>query len=805
MAKRRLSDAEIANLADRFGGRVANNSNGKPRDILDIPESLRGALAKEAELLQNTPLPGEPEPEWLAVQRRLFPTAGQHRATVASSEEAAPSGWDSVRTTAKRIVPAVAGGIIGGVSGGPPGAVGGLVAGTAIGETWAQRDEQRNSGEAFVPDRTRLAIAAGSAALPWGAIARPAGAVARTVAPRVTANAARFFNPASPAARTLAESIRHETPRLMARGAAQGAPINVIEGQASRTFQHQPTTIGDIGRDATLGALVGAGVPLAGNIVQSPLRAMAPDTGRGVPEWLRRRDTRTTAAQQRQDVNRQISGSDPRQSTSSFLAEGGYTGTLQEQQLAVKLDIDEANRRIREAVSQDATLDIPISDAKNLSDELEKIANHYGAQNSQGDEIFANKARALSKSLIAEGAPPGTYLERVSPDTALDIRQFLDAQRTQGSYSPEFSVNASPQATLRNLSDGVRRDISEGIPAIADTLAFSHNANRAYEDILQSGASSRNASGDFINWRSVGGAGVGVAVSPGAAAAAAGTMAANRSARFRSGLGRRINELAGNRFAEIPVIGDMPLIRPDQPQITSGARPMPASPDPSGAIPQNREYWADPYSTDLRGVPGQRLLADVGQQGHARRVAPPPDPSGGVAQGDPSLGMARDASGNWVVQQIPPSARTSAAESVELGGRTPADPTPIPPSRFPATDVFRREVGHQTQRTGGAERTPFSVGPQRARAGASEAIPDPLPEHYRQMETDLTRVLTSRFDQVETLKAIREAFPRTDIISVGAGSPAPMKVELPDGEFITVRTQAAADKFRKFLDDYLTK
>ena len=759
MAKRRLSDAEIANLADRFGGRVANNSNGKPRDILDIPESLRGALAKEAELLQNTPLPGEPEPEWLAVQRRLFPAAGQHRATVASGEEAAPSGWDSVRTTAKRIVPAVAGGIIGGVSGGPPGAVGGLVAGTAIGETWAQRDEQRNSGEAFVPDRTRLAIAAGSAALPWGAIARPAGAVARTVAPRVTANAARFFNPASPAARTLAESIRHETPRLMARGAAQGAPINVIEGQASRTFQHQPTTIGDIGRDATLGALVGAGVPLAGNIVQSPLRAMAPDTGRGVPEWLRRRDTRTTAAQQRQDVNRQISGSDPRQSTSSFLAEGGYTGTLQEQQLAVKLDIDEANRRIREAVSQDATLDIPISDAKNLSDELEKIANHYGAQNSQGDEIFANKARALSKSLIAEGAPPGTYLERVSPDTALDIRQFLDAQRTQGSYSPEFSVNASPQATLRNLSDGVRRDISEGIPAIADTLAFSHNANRAYEDILQSGASSRNASGDFINWRSVGGAGVGVAVSPGAAAAAAGTMAANRSARFRSGLGRRINELAGNRFAEIPVIGDMPLIRPDQPQITSGARPMPASPDPSGA----------------------------------------------VAQGDPSLGMARDASGNWVVQQIPPSARTSAAESVELGGRTPADPTPIPPSRFPATDVFRREVGHQTQRTGGAERTPFSVGPQRARAGASEAIPDPLPEHYRQMETDLTRVLTSRFDQVETLKAIREAFPRTDIISVGAGSPAPMKVELPDGEFITVRTQAAADKFRKFLDDYLTK
>ena len=164
------------------------------------------------------------------------------------------------------------------------------------------------------------------------------------------------------------------------------------------------------------------------------------------------------------------------------------TGTLQEQQLAVRLDIDEANRRIREAVSGDANLDIPISDAKNLSNELEKIANHYGAQNSQGDELFANRARSLSQSLIAEGAPPGTYLERVSPDTALDIRQFLDRQRTEGSYSPESSVNASPQATLRNLSDGVRRDIGEGIPAIAAALEFSHTASRSYEGCGNNGS-----------------------------------------------------------------------------------------------------------------------------------------------------------------------------------------------------------------------------------------------------------------------------------------------------------------------------
>ena len=754
MAKRRLSEAEIANLADRFGGRVANNSNGKPRDILDVPESLRGALAKEAELLQGTPLPGEPDPEWIVRQRSMFPNAGQHRAR---GPPTSASGLDSARRTATRIIPPGVGGMIGGL----PGAA----AGAYLGEALAQRDEQAGSREPFVPDRTRLGLATASTAIPWGPLARPlartAGAAARTVAPRATAAAERVFSTASPGARTLAERIRYETPRLMARGAAQGAPINVIEGQASRTFQHQPTTMGDIVGDAAFGGLVGAAVPGLGWTAQRALRGMVPDSGSGVAEWLRRRDTRTTAAQQRQDVNRRVGGRDPRPPTSSFLAGRGYTGTLQEQQLAVKLDIDEVNRRIREAVSQDATLDIPISDAKNLSNELEKIANHYGAQNSQGDEIFAGNARRLSQSLIAEGAPPGTYLERVSPDTALDIRQFLDTQRTEGSYSPESSVNASPQATLRNLSDGVRRDIGEGIPAIADALEFSHNANRAYEDLLDSGAASRNASGDFINWRSVGVGGVGAAVSPGAPAAAAGTMAANRSARFRSGLGRNINELAGNQFTEIPVIGDMPTIRPDQPQITAGARPMPASTDPSGV----------------------------------------------VAQGDPSLGMARDASGNWVVQQIPPSARTAAAESVELGGRTPADPTPIPPrdSSTGATDVFRREVGHQTRRTGGAERTPFSVDPQRTRAGGPGAIPDPLPEHYRQMETDLTRVLTSRFDQAATLKAIREAFPRTDIISVGAGSPAPMKVELPNGEFITVRTQAAAEKFRTFLDDYLTK
>ena len=753
MSTRRLSNAELANLAHRFGGTISNDANGEPRKS-DIPESFFDAWEKEADLLENTPLPGEPEPEWLVRQRSMFPTAGQHRASGPSGEE---SGWVLARRTAKRIVPPVVGGILGSPAG-LPGILGGSAAGAAIGETWAQRDEQADSGEAFIPDRTRLGLATASTAIPWGTVARPAGAVARAVAPRATATAARVFNPASPAARTIAERIRHETPRLMARGAAQGAPINVIEGQASRTFQHQPTTIGDIGRDATLGALMGAGVPLAANIAQLPLRKMAPDAGRGVPEWLRRRDTHTTAARQRQDVNRQVAGGVPKQSTSSFLAEGGYTGTLQEQQLAVKLDIDAVNRRIREAVSQDGHLDIPISDAKNLSDELEKIAGYYKTQNSVVDARFGSKASRLSQSLVAEGAPPGTYLERIPPDTALDIRQFLDAQRSEGSYSAN-SVNASPQATLRNLSDGVRRDIREGIPAIADALEFSHNANRAYEDILQSGAASRNASGDFINIRSAAGAGVGASINPALAVAGIATMGANRSARFRSGLGRRINELAGNRFAEIPVIGDMPMTRPDQPQITSGARPMPPSPDPSGP----------------------------------------------VSQGDPSFRMGRDEAGNWILQEIPPGARADTADFVELGRRTPAPPTPITPSRSPATDVFRREVGLQTQRTQGSERTPFSVSPQRTRAGGPGAIPGPLPEHYRQMETYLTRVPTSQFDQGTTLKAIREAFPRTDIISVGAGSPAPMKVELPDGEFITVRTQAAADKFRKFLNDYLTK
>ena len=752
MPTRKLSNAELARLADRFGGTISNNANGEPRRS-NIPESLLDAWEQEADLLESTPLPVSDLE--LELRGSVSPSAGQHRA---SRPPIRNSGWDSARRTATRIIPPV----VGGMTLGLPGAV----AGAVLGESLAQRDEQAGSGEPFVHDQTRLALAAASPAIPWGAVARPAGAAARTVAPRATAAAERVFSTASPGARTLAERIRYETPRFMARGAAQGAPINVIEGQASRTFQHQPTTMKDIVGDAAFGGLVGAAVPAAAWGTQLIPRRMVPDSGSGVAEWLRRRDTNTTAAQQRQDVNRQVGGRDRRQSTSSFLAGRGYTGTLQEQQLAVKLDIDEANRRIREAVSGDANLDIPISDAKNLSNELEKIANHYGAQNSQGDEIFAGNARRLSQSLIAEGAPPGTYLKRVSPDTALDIRQFLDRQRTEGSYSPESSVNASPQATLRNLSDGVRRDIGEGIPAIADALEFSHTANRAYEDLLDSGAASRNASGDFINWRSVGVGGVGAAVSPGAATAAAGTMAANRSARFRSGLGRRINELAGNQFAEIPVIGDMPTIRPDQ-----------------------------------------RLLAAEGQQGHARQVAPPPDPSGNVAQGDSSTSMNRDASGNWVVQQIPPSARTAAADSVELGGRPPADPTPIPTrdSSTGATDVFRHEVGRQTRLDQGVERTPFSLDPQRTRAGGPGPIPDPLPAHYRQTEADLTQALTSRFDQDAALKAIRAAFPRTDIISVGQGSAAPMKVELPDGEFITVRTQAAAEKFRSFLDDYLTK
>ena len=667
MPTRKLSNAELARLADRFGGTISNNANGEPRRS-NIPESLFDAWEQEADLLERTPLPVSD----LELELSDWSFAGQHRA---SRPPIRNSGWDSARRTATRIIPPVVG-----LLGGLPVAV----ALGVLGESLAQRDEQAGSGEPFVHDQTRLGLAAASPAIPWRAAARPVGAVARTVAPRATAAAERVFSTASPGARTFAERIRYETPRFMARGAAQGAPINVIEGQASRTFQHQPTTMGDIVGDAVSGGLVGAAVPGLGWTAQRAVRATAPDTGRGFPEWLRRRDTHTTGEQQRQDVNRRVSGRDPRPSTSSFLAGRGYTGTLQEQQLAVRLDIDEVNRRIREAVSQDANLDIPISDAKNLSNELEKIANHYGAQNSQGDEFFANRARSLSQSLIAEGAPPGTYLERVSPDTALDIRQFLDRQRTEGSYSPEFSVNASPQATLRNLSDGVRRDIGEGIPAIADALEFSHNANRAYEDLLDSGAASRNASGDFINWRSVGVGGVTAAVSPDVAAAAAVTMGANRSARFRSGLGRGINELAGNRFTEIPVIGDMPTIRPDQPQITAGATPMPAS------------------SLDL-------------------------DTSATVAQGDTS---------NQAITKIR--------------------------QRMDALD-------------------------------------------WQQTEADLTQALTSRFDQDAALKAIRAAFPRTDIISVGQGSAAPMKVELPDGEFITVRTQAAAEKFRAFLDDYLTK
>ena len=122
MATRRLSDNEIARVAERFGGKVVNNAAGKPRNIREVPPHVADQFHAELERLKNNP-PDIPD-------KFAIPAEGLGNIEPAGD---GPSLLDRAAPMAIRIVPAVAGAVVGGPIGAGVGA--------AIGEWAGQKYE----------------------------------------------------------------------------------------------------------------------------------------------------------------------------------------------------------------------------------------------------------------------------------------------------------------------------------------------------------------------------------------------------------------------------------------------------------------------------------------------------------------------------------------------------------------------------------------------------------------------------------------------------------------------------------------
>jgi hypothetical protein len=157
---------------------------------------------------------------------------------------------------------------------------------------------------------------------------------------------------------------------LATKGAAQGAPTAALENTIARTVQGQPTTLNDLGRDVTTGAVAGAAFPVALKAAQAPFRVMAPTAGTGIPKKLRGDEyTDTEIAQQANAANR-AAGLAEKPTAASLAASRGYTGSITEQQDRALADLIEANSRIDSMLSQPDLAFIPLSDSRNLASQL---------------------------------------------------------------------------------------------------------------------------------------------------------------------------------------------------------------------------------------------------------------------------------------------------------------------------------------------------------------------------------------------------------------------------------------------------
>lgn len=493
-----------------------------------------------------------------------------------SAEAPIERSWtDTAASTALRVIPAVAGGMAGALAGPlAPYAVPALgAAGATLGEYLAGKYE----GEDATP--SELATSALIGALPTGKLVTGAGqAVLRTIAPGVERKlAGALASKAAPSGASAFERLKSANMLgLAAKGAAQGAPTAAIENTVARTVQGQPTTAGDIGRDLVTGAAAGAAFPVVAKGGQTALRrVVAPTSGSGLVAWLRNAESIDTKAQQELNASLRAKGLPEIPSTASTAAKRGVSGSIEQQQDQVKAGVDLANTRIRDAVSQENLQSINVSNVPDLVRRLDNMAAHFDEQDmGSGD---ASTARRLSNAIAGR--------RQITPEDALDLKQFLDKNRSSGSYTTA-PANATAAAGMKKLSDSIRGDLKRQLPGVAKALDYAHEGYDLLDDLYVKGAAQSNA---FSSYDAASLAASGVSALVGQPEIAGALVAAglarraiSRSPSTRSKMSNLLNVLSGNSVEAVPDVGPLPTTRG---LLERGSIPMGSGADPSGRIP----------------------------------------------------------------------------------------------------------------------------------------------------------------------------------------------------------------------------
>jgi|GEM_PF-2510837 len=743
----------------------------------------------------------------------LPPLGGPSAQTVEEDERL--SGIESAIATGLRVIPAVGGGLLGAFAG-PLGAAGVGSIGAMLGEGWAQRYEADKLEQEYDPNITQLAIAGASGLMPWGSVGRVGGSALRSALPKQLAQRLPSMR-AAPAG--VLERLRHQAVREVGKGASAGAPIAAIEGGASRYFQDQEVFDPEaIQRDLTMGALFGGAVPAAGAAATKGVGIVAPSRERGLGAWLHGYSNRHDANTIRKNARARAEGWAETETTGVTASKLGVGGTIDNQLDELQKLYQQTDANLNEMLDQPGVRYIKIRDPEGVKDSLlNAIKRRDKVPGQDTIKDVSEFKRLLERAIVGD---------RIDVKDAIKLKRILDHELTSNAFSGK-SLGAEDEALMR-ISNRFRTDLKSQMPPIADVLDFQkriidlqkslseYTGSVKPEDLLSQGMGP-GVLGGLGGFAAFGGGPLGVAAG---AAAGAGTRVAMRSPRIRSRLGNAVNWAAGNQREVIPPVVDLPQRPPEPLQLGEGARPMPASPDTSGSIPQDRELWPDPYSINQRGVPGQRLLAAEGQQGHARPMpASPLDAKKPYVQGQEPSQIYVDENGEIIKQHIAsggdlgPGAYDAAVIENRAVKPLPDIDMKSEPGVKGATRAFRQEVLNNTRTVGGgrgkrgAVPVPLGTTPAVSMAGqGGEGGPSGREvTDIRQLPTQYarTRVRSNDFDQEAAIEALRVAFPRTRIINVGTGSPAPMKVELPNDNFITVGSQAAADKFRRFLSRYL--
>ena len=466
----------------------------------------------------------------------------------------ARSWTDSAISTGLRVVPAVLGGMAGGafgsvvpVAGTTVGAAAGSAAGGSLG---AYLDELYQGQDANATDIITSGLLN---AIPTGKYVAGAGkTVLRTIAPGVERRLAGMLAPeaASVGAGLLDRINPKELAKTVAKSAATGAVVAPIENTVVRTTQGQPTTGRELLQEATMGTLLGGATPLAVKAAQVPFRVVARTVDSGLPAWLRKSESIDTASSQAERAGQRQKGRPETRQTNQTLAALGTTGNIKQQQDQVLSQVNTANTNVRTAVSASGVKDINLSNSPDLVRRLDKMAYHFDQQDLGATD--AGTARRLATAVRGKVT--------ISPEDALDLKQFLDKNRSSGSYTVD-PKNATAAKGMKDLSDSIRNDLKSQLPGIAKALDFAHAGYDALGDLYKKGASNANASPDASLFMQ----GARVVARPSVRA---------RTANF-------INKLAGNTFEFAPYVEPLPkkpIVGGGADPSTSQATPPPSSP-----------------------------------------------------------------------------------------------------------------------------------------------------------------------------------------------------------------------------------